>query len=270
MLKENNMLPKIKTKIKEIEKNEKVKILYACESGSRAWGFESQNSDYDVRFIYLRKTEWYLTIQDKRDVIEYPIEDDLYDVSGWDLTKALKLLRKSNPPLMEWFQSPIVYQENKSFTSAFRKLMKDYFSPIGCMYHYLKMAQNNYRAYLRKERVQYKKYLYALRPVLACLWIEKGLGVVPTEFKILYKRLIKDKTLKKDILRLLEIKRKGMEKDSGPRIPSISNFLDRELERLDPSRQKPAESRDVERLDRFFKKTLSFESRKYRLFKMSR
>ena len=71
-------------RLQELEAENNVKILYACESGSRAWGFPSATSDYDVRFIYLRPVEWYLSIEQKRDVIEYPVENDL-DISGWDL-----------------------------------------------------------------------------------------------------------------------------------------------------------------------------------------
>jgi uncharacterized protein len=142
---------RIQAVLDEIEKEGQVTILYACETGSRGWGFESEDRDYDVRFIYLRRTEWYLSIQKKRDVIERPIDEDL-DISGWDLPKALQLLRKSNPPLLERFQSPIVYRDNPSVTSRFRKLMQDYYSPISCMYHYLHMAQGNYRTYLQGGR----------------------------------------------------------------------------------------------------------------------
>ncbi len=99
---------KIKIQLKKIEREHKVKILYAIESGSRVWGFASQDSDFDVRFIYVHHKDWYLSIESKRDVIEMPLEGDL-DINGWDLTKALGLFRKSNPPLYEWLQSPIVY-----------------------------------------------------------------------------------------------------------------------------------------------------------------
>ena len=107
------MHKRIVESLRQIECEEDVTILYACESGSRAWGFESTDSDYDVRFIYLRKTPWYLTIQNKRDVIERPISDEL-DIAGWDLPKALGLFRKSNPPLLEWLRSPVVYLEEAS------------------------------------------------------------------------------------------------------------------------------------------------------------
>ena len=100
----------IHSRLIEIEAKNAIKIVYACESGSRAWGFPSANSDYDVRFIYIRPVDWYLSIYEKRDVIEYPIDEQL-DISGWDLKKALQLLRKTNPPLLEWLGSPIVYLE---------------------------------------------------------------------------------------------------------------------------------------------------------------
>ena len=113
------MKEEILRRLDQIEREDDVRIVYACESGSRAWGFESTDSDWDVRFIYVHPRDWYLSIDvgEKRDVIERPINDEL-DISGWDLRKALKLLRKSNPPLLEWLSSPIVYKETpgtKSF-----------------------------------------------------------------------------------------------------------------------------------------------------------
>jgi predicted nucleotidyltransferase len=117
----------IKKKLEEIEKAENVKIILAVESGSRAWGFESKDSDYDVRFIYIRKTEDYLKLEGNRDVIEWQL-DDLLDINGWDIQKALRLLYKSNPVLFEWCHSPIVYKENIE-AEAFKKLAADYFSP---------------------------------------------------------------------------------------------------------------------------------------------
>ena len=114
------------SKLHEIEKENNVKILLAVESGSRAWGFASPDSDYDVRFIYVRPKEDYLRLENVRDVIELPI-DDVLDINGWDLQKTLRLLYKSNPTLFEWFSSPIVYLET-DFADRFRKIMGEYFS----------------------------------------------------------------------------------------------------------------------------------------------
>ncbi len=228
-----------------------MKVLYACESGSRAWGFESRDSDYDVRFIYVRPTAWYLIIQKKRDVIEKPNNIDL-DISGWDLPKALELFRKSNPPLLEWLQSPIVYRQSGSLVSRLRKLMSDYYSPISCMYHYLHMAQGNNRQYLQGDEVWVKKYFYVLRPVLACKWIEQGHGVVPIEFGKLVDRVVVDAELRREMEALLEAKRGGAELDRGPKNSVLPQFLEREMDRLQAETQEPAKTRDPATLDRLF------------------
>lgn len=242
---------RIQIELDRIEEEETVRVLYACESGSRAWGFESEDSDFDVRFIYLRPPSWYLTVQKKRDVIEKPIDNDL-DISGWDLPKALELFRKSNPPLLEWLQSPIVYREEGSAANRLRQLMPNYYAPIACMYHYLHMAQGNNRDYLRGDVVWVKKYFYVLRPVLACMWIEQDLGVVPTEFGILVNRLITDPDLRQSIDRLCGQKKAGQELDQGKRIPEISDFVDQQLSRLSAAHQKPADTRGPAMLDALF------------------
>ena len=247
----DNATDRIGAELWNIEQSEQVKILYACESGSRAWGFESDDSDHDVRFIYLRRTSHYLTIQNKRDVIEKPIDDDL-DVSGWDVPKALELFRKSNPPLLEWLQSPNVYQQMSTFVDRLRVIMDEYYSPVSCMYHYLHMAEKNFRKYLKNERVWTKKYFYVLRPVLACIWIEQGYGVVPIEFGKLVDRLIIDAELRSEIEALLKAKREGEELDHGPRNPVISDFLERELDRLQTETQSPPKTKDAAVLDRLF------------------
>lgn len=242
---------RIRDELKRIEQVEDITVLYACESGSRAWGFESDDSDFDVRFIYVRRTEWYLTIQNKRDVIEKPIDDEL-DISGWDVTKALQLLRKSNPPLLEWLKSPIVYAKTSSFVERLMGLMDEYYSPIACMYHYLHMAENNFRKYLKEDEVWTKKYFYVLRPVLACKWIERGLGIVPMEFDQLVDRIVEDADLRREIDELLLRKRAGAELDKGPRNPILSGFLEEELSRLRAEAQPPAKTRNPATLDCLF------------------
>jgi uncharacterized protein len=117
------MANEIIKRLHEIEQTQEVRIQYACESSSRAWGFPSADSDYDVRFIYLHRTDWYLSVEAKRDVIEYRLEQNL-DINGWDLKKALRLFRQSNPPLLEWLGSPIVYLEKTSTSAKLRELAK--------------------------------------------------------------------------------------------------------------------------------------------------
>lgn len=133
-----------------------MRILLAVESGSRAWGFASPDSDYDVRFIYVRPQNEYLRLDPHRDVIELPI-DDVLDINGWDMYKTLQLLHKSNPTLFEWFSSPIVYLET-DFAERFRGIMNSYFSTKRGLLHYLSMAEKNYRNYLRGDMVRAKKY----------------------------------------------------------------------------------------------------------------
>jgi len=226
-------MEEILSRLREIEREERVTIFYACESGSRAWGFPSKDSDYDVRLLYVRSRDWYLSIdvEDKRDVIERPISDML-DISGWDLRKALKLLHKSNPPLLEWLNSPIIYHQKFKIVETIRALVPEYYSPEACMHHYRHMAEGNYREYLKGEVVWVKKYFYVLRPLLAINWIEKESSAVPMEFSLLVERCVSSPQLRAAIEDLLERKRKGHELDREPRIAAISDFVESELERL--------------------------------------
>ncbi|GGF95087.1 hypothetical protein GCM10010916_10590 [Paenibacillus abyssi] len=224
-----NINEQIIKELQRIEQQEQVRILYACESGSRAWGFPSQDSDYDVRFIYVRPVDWYLSIFDKRDVIERPISDML-DINGWDLRKALNLFRRSNPPLLEWLSSPIVYLEKYSVAERIRAISPFTFSPKSCMFHYLNMAKGNYREYLQGEQVKIKKYFYVLRPILACAWIEQKGTMPPMEFDELVAQLIPEgSSLKSSIRRLLERKKAGEELDYEPRIEPINQFLEQQI-----------------------------------------
>jgi len=243
----------------QIESANAVKILYACESGSRAWGFPSKDSDYDVRFIYVHPQDWYLSIEveNKRDVIERPISD-LLDISGWDIRKALQLFRKSNPPLLEWLGSPIIYSEPYSTAQQMRDLAEKIYNPIPCSYHYLRMAQNNHREYMKGEMVKHKKYFYILRPLLAIKWLEQDLGVVPTEFQILVDKLITSLSLKNKINNLIERKKEGAELDLGPRIPEISDFISQEILRLEGKRfETDVDKTPVSLLDTLFQNALS-------------
>lgn len=249
----------IQNSLCEIQAEQDFKIIYACESGSRAWGFPSKDSDYDVRFIYVNRQDWYLSVdvEEKPDVFERPITDEL-DISGWELRKTLKLLRKSNPPLLEWLNSRIVYMEIRELVARLKELLPEFYSPIACAYHYLHMAQGNYREYSRGDLVWRKKYLYILRPLLAIGWIEKETAAAPMEFQTLVERLISDSDLRRAIDDLLEAKKNGKELDRGPAIPEINAFIDSEFKRLEtemPRRVNPKV--DVERLNEMFRFALA-------------
>lgn len=231
------MRGRILASLEQIEEDEQVRVFYACESGSRAWGFESRDSDYDVRFLYLHHPNWYLSVdlEHKRDVIERPVMGSL-DVSGWDLRKALLLLRKSNPPLLEWLGSPVVYRDQYDIADVMRKVIPQAYSPVACLHHYLHMAQGNFREYLKGETIWTKKYFDVLRPILAIRWIERGYGVAPMEFGKLVDRVVEEETLRREIARLLDRKRRGEELGRGPRVPVISDFIEGELARLEQAR----------------------------------
>jgi len=214
---------KIKNHILKIEQEHDVKIIFAAESGSRVWGFESEESDYDVRFIYAHKRNWYLNILPKRDVIEYPIVDE-FDYSGWDLRKTLFLLSKSNPTVFEWLHSPIVYRKDEFSFRVLEKLQTAYFSPIASLCYYLHTAQNHFKHHLQKEEVRIKKYFYALRPLLACFWIEKYNAPPPMRFQEMFS-LIEDNALLDAIHHLLNRKISGDELGTEPKIEKINDYL---------------------------------------------
>ena len=216
----------IQEKLSEIERKENCQILLAVESGSRAWGFASPDSDYDIRFIYMRPEESYLRLERVRDVIEVPINDTL-DINGWDLDKTLRLLHKSNPTVFEWFSSPIVYRDS-AFAEAFRPVMTLYFSSKSGLWHYLHMANGNYREFLRGSMVKAKKYFYVLRPVLACRWIlEQG-----TPPPMLFSQLVESQLepgLQDTVRQLLELKQNAPEVKLIPRIDALNVYLERSI-----------------------------------------
>lgn len=245
-------------RIKAAELEHNVKILYAIESGSRAWGFESPNSDYDVRFIYTHPKDWYLTVnlEDKRDVIEYPIVDEI-DINGWDIRKALKLFWKSNPAFIEWLQSPIVYLDDGYFADKARELMPSIASSQKGIYHYLHMAKGNFREYLKKDVVPLKKYFYVLRPLLAIMWLEKFNKPAPIEFEVLRKLVSDNKALDDAITDLLVRKRASLEKEYAPAVPVLNEFIESELARHESySAIMKGREADFESLNLLFKAAL--------------
>ena len=219
----------INQKLAEIEQSENITILHAVESGSRAWGFPSPDSDYDVRFIYIRKPEFYFKLEKTRDVIELPI-NDMLDINGWDLNKTLRLLHGSNPTLFEWMSSPVVYRQT-DFIDHLRPIMDNYFSCKSGLYHYLSMAEGNYRDYLKGEMVRAKKYFYVLRPLLACKWILRTHTKPPMLFRELMDAEL-DESLKPAVERLLDLKMNAPEIKEIPHVDEINAYLDRTIEEL--------------------------------------
>lgn len=218
-------------RLRAAEQEHGVTILHAIESGSRAWGFASPDSDYDVRFIYAHPREWYLSfdIERRRDVIEYPITDAI-DCGGWDIRKALYLFTRTNGALLEWLNSPIVYLQNGTFAEKLRALAPKRINYIALCYHYSHMARGNAREYLFKDKARLKKYFYVLRPLLAIRYIEAGLGVPPVEFERLVEAVAPD-SIRPGIVSLLELKRNTSELGYGAPIVEINEFITSELDR---------------------------------------
>ena len=216
----------IKEKLSEVEEKHNVKIIYACESGSRAWGFASPDSDYDVRFVYVRDVRDYLKLEGIRDVIEYEL-NDIYDINGWDIKKLLLLLAKSNPVIFEWADSPVVYRTTGDWDRV-KTIMPEYFSEKRMLYHYLSIVKNQLRAYFKEDSVILKKYLYALRPIFACRWILEKKSPPPTLFSKLYTDSLPVE-IEDDFMRLLEAKKHNLEKTEGKRIKTLDDFIQKNI-----------------------------------------
>ena len=244
----NEIKTEIDQALQRVENEEGVKILLAVESGSRAWGFPSRNSDYDIRFFYVHPPRWYLSIQKKRDILERPIENDL-DISGWDLQKTLKLLHRSNPPLLEQLRSPIVYREDTEALARLRNLAETFYSPRACMHHYLNMAEQNVRDHLKGESVHRKKYFYILRPLLACEWIASNNNPVPMEFSRLLAAAQLDQKVAAAIEVLLAAKLEGREGENTEHIPVLDTYIRERLETIRITRDFGDGCGDVRELD---------------------
>lgn len=215
--------------LKKIEERENVKIIMAIESGSRAWGFASPDSDYDVRFIYVRKEEDYLKLEKTRDVIEWQL-DDVLDINGWDIKKTLQLLHNSNPTVFEWCASPIVYWETEEFTWL-KEILPQYFSVKKSLYHYWHTSETHYKTHLLSDEVNIKKYFYALRPLLAAKWILDKKSAPPMLFEELMKAEL-EAELVPEVNRLLNMKKNLPEMGKAPRIQIINDYVERELREI--------------------------------------
>lgn len=219
----------ISEKLKEIELKENCRILLAVESGSRAWGFASPDSDYDVRFIYVRPLEHYLRLEKTRDVIEWQLDETL-DINGWDLQKALRLLHSSNPTLFEWNCSPIVYKMTPEW-SMISGVIERFFLKKAGLYHYLSTARRNYQEFLIDDMVKLKKYFYVLRPILACRWILERQTPPPMLFSDLADACLDD-ALVPAVSELLRMKMETPELGRGPRIDIINDYLESSIEEI--------------------------------------
>lgn len=178
------MKKRILEKLEETEKKYGVEILFAVESGSRAWGFASPDSDYDVRFVYKHPQDWYLNIWEQKDTIQFMTEDDL-DGSGWDIRKMLRLLGKSNASLLGWIASDIVYKSKEGFKEELESLAAVCFHPLAVFHHYHAMNKG-FLDQVNEGSVTIKGFFYALRTALCANWVLKKNTITPDYFKKLY------------------------------------------------------------------------------------
>ena len=244
----------VQARLRALEARENVRVLYACESGSRCWGFASPDSDYDVRFIFVRRLRDYLRVEPMRDTIEEPV-DELWDVNGWDLRKALQLLRKSNSALLEWLRSPVCYLERPGFLPEMRRLASGSMRPGQIFRSYQGMARGNVRDYLSGEQVRLKKYLYMLRPLMACDFLvrTRGQRLPPVVFSELAAGLPLEADVRGELGALLQAKEQGLEKETGPHRRALDAYIARMLAMPCPFEEDPAPVRPDAMDDFFFR-----------------
>jgi len=229
----------IQSELRAIEAREDVRILFAIESGSRAWGFASPDSDFDVRFVYARPQDWYLSLKPGRDVIELPlIGDD--DINGWDLKKALNLALKPNPVLLEWLSSPIRYIWNEDVCTQITDFTQTITHNTTCRYHYMRMADMQRGT---GEEIKLKRYFYALRAAMALRWIEKRDDLPPMNFHALMAGVDVPSNVASEIDHLLKLKTSTAELGQGPRIPVLEDFL---TQQINWAKTQPSNPPDIE------------------------
>ncbi|MFD2562748.1 nucleotidyltransferase domain-containing protein [Aquimarina rubra] len=243
----------MKTKLKEIEEERGVKINYACESGSRAWGFASPDSDYDVRFLYTKPLAWYLSVSEKRDTID--IMDGDFDAVGWELRKSLQLLKKSNVPAIEHLFSPIIYLGEDAIVSELRSIASECFSPIACMFHYLSMSKK-YEEKLTGETIKLKSLFYALRTSMAGKWILEHKTMPSVVFSEMLSLVSDD--IADEIKSLMEIKSKNDESYMHSRNEKVIEFISETIAMNNKySKSLPSGKPDHERIDAFLFKCIT-------------
>lgn len=210
----------------------RVFLPLAVESGSRAWGFSSPDSDYDCRFVYVRHAIDHITPWTVRDVIELPLEGDL-DANGWDLRKALQLLLKGNAVIVEWLCSPVVYRGQAWFRDAFLEFARLAASREAICRHYLHLGERQRRVYFGDESsVPQKKVFYALRPAAALRWLRMrpAEAVAPMHFPTLMAECDPPTELREEVRALMDRKAVTHELGATPLSRAVARFIDSEFE----------------------------------------
>ena len=251
---------KILDYIRQVENKYDVDILSACETGSRAWGFASPDSDFDVRFIYRHRKEWYLSLTEGKDSIDLMFDDGNMDISGWELRKTLRLLAKSNPPLLERIKSGIVYHSNPEFVSGINMLSDKMYSKVATLYHYIGMSRKSFADVESQDKYKLKKLFYALRAAIACKWIIERDEIPPVYFPTMIKELDIDDYNKNRIANLIEFKSKQDESYYHSGELELIDLIKELLDYADlNSKLMPSANGDLEELNVFFRQMIDIE-----------
>ncbi len=235
----------------QVERDHEVSIIFAAESGSRAWGFPSTNADFDVRFVYAHPRDWYLSISEGRDVIELPL-DAVLDIKGWDVRKALRLVWKSNTSVMEWLASPIRYRQRQDLLEILESVVPRGFQKHTAARHYLSMAKSN-MAKTRGETVRMKPYLYAIRPLLGCRWVIERDSPPPILFDELLENCLDQPDVAAEIRAMIELKTSRQEFDAVDSKPALNRWMAEQFERLSSELPDEREPPEVKSFDQAFR-----------------
>lgn len=252
------MIELIRQKLRELEEENGFRILYACESGSRAWGFASNDSDYDIRVIYVWPRDRYLGVFAPTDTVDCGVDANALDVSAWDFRKALALFRKANGPLFEWLFSPIVYFEDATVITPWRELALDCFVPAHSAAHYLGLSSKINGGIREAGAPTAKKYLYVLRALLSASHVVDHQTPPPVEFGLLLQRISLPSEVRREIDAMIAEKAKGQESDGILRNPVLDAFIDEQSETLkEKAGALASEMCPVDKLDQFFRSVIS-------------
>ena len=257
----------ISGQLNTVEQEHNVRVIIAIESGSRAWGFPSENSDYDVRFVYARPVDSYLSVKPFRDTIETPLIDDPelgvpLDLGGWDIRKALQLAIKSNAVLIEWLRSPVRYMENTAASEKLLRFAESCVNLNNLVYHYNRLARNSWdRIEERESNPELKLYCYALRPALALEWVKKSGDIPPMDMHSLCSDSSLDEKLLGEIKKLLVLKSGSNEEDIVPRNDLLDEFITSALEKkVEKHKTDGTDQEILEKADQLFRNLIGKSS----------
>lgn len=253
----NEIMIEIKNKLIETEKTYNVKIPLAIESGSRGWGFASCDSDYDCRFIYVHEKDWYVSVTERKDFIEY-IADKVFDINGWDLRKAMQHIMKSNAVIFEWLSSNEIYIKNHAVVTELKTMKNNYFNPIAVSYHYLNIAKKKLDEIIKEENAKLKKYFYILRPLANLKFIQEYQEMPHMEYMKTLSEIAIKKEVYEEILKLLDIKKTSNESYTISQNKVLINYFKQEIENYTETIKKMGskKNKDYENIDVIFRKII--------------